>query len=196
MDKEKTKKIAGYVSFGLGALAFVVVLLTMWLPVIRIVLPGNTDPYYSFATGQNFVGWQVTFYDFGTIRPIVADRQAFNFNITMCLGLILPLLSLLICTLMLRKAAGVKKIVLEGISAAMLIFYGIVMLCACGLIEKTAGNLVLDTLLAAKKQGGYTLGWYAVFGAVVAFIIAACKIAAAVFTVLGGKNTVKGEDDK
>ena len=182
-------KIASIV---LSVLAFAALVIMMFMPAVNIHVEGNTNTEFDFANGQDFVGWQVIFYYWGPNIPI-GDRAAFRTNIPLTAIVIVCVFALVICTLMVRKAKGVKCLVVEIVLAAVLIAAGCMFLNILTLLESSVGNLVADTLFAAQANGGYTMCPMVTVTAAVMFAAAAVKLVDGVLGLLAGKEEKASE---
>ena len=119
------------ISIVLAIVALIVLILVNFMPVLNIKLPDVSGVDYTFNApgGHNILGWQCIFYWWGP-SIYIGGVSACNFNIWLFLGMFLPILALLICTPKLFKALYKKKRNMEFITAALLIFSGVIFLCA------------------------------------------------------------------
>ena len=189
--KQNAKKIR-IVSMLLGLVAILVIGLSAIAPIISVYIPGSTDPEFTYATGQAFLGWQVTFYYYGPSIPI-ADRAAFLTNPVMIAAMVGTVIVLIVTTLMMRRGSRKKKGILEVISVLALLFSAIVYLCACPILLNTAGNMTKDAIVEANQNGGYTLGWYSIFLGIICILIALAKCASAAFFLFMKRQSEQSE---
>lgn len=176
----------------LSLAAVVLLALSAFAPIVNVYIPGSTDAEFTYATGQAFLGWQVTFYYFGPNIPI-ADRRAFVTNPYLCIAMVGTALVLLINCLLMRRGKRLKKGILEIVNVVFLLYSAIVYLNACPLVLTTAGNLTVDAITTASKNGGYTLGWYSIFLAIILLLIALYKMVSAFFFIYFRKKSTTNE---
>ena len=187
--KANAKKVR-IISMVLSLVAIVLIGLSAIMPLINIHIPGHTDTVFDYNAGVSFVGWQVTFYHFGT-SPIIADRQAFLTNPVMIAAMVGGVILLAILVILGRKGKRLKKGVLQILEAAVLIFVAIVYLNVCPIVFTTAGNLTHDPIAEAMKIGGYTPCWYAVLLGIVCIVFALAKICFAIFNIAFRRSASK-----
>ena len=198
LQKLNTKENAKRIRLITKILAFValaIIGLGAIMPIVRAYIPGSTDPDFTYATGQNFLGWQVTFYYFGPgLR--VNDRQAFHWNVWMIIAMVGTGLVLLITALMMKKGKRFKNGILDLISVVFII-YSIIIYCnACPIVLKTAGNLTRDALESANKNGGWTLAWFTYVEVILLSLIAVAKIGCGLFNIIFKNSKKQQPEDK
>lgn len=123
---KKVVKIVGIVSLILGLVMAVLLVLFNFMGVFTIqTLPGTKyqDPF-------TYPGWQAIYWGVGI--QIIQGYTEFTFNIWTCLGLFIPLLAIIVCSIIYfnnlnRKGTNMKKAILEIIMGVTIIF-GAIML--------------------------------------------------------------------
>lgn len=127
-----------------------------FMPVFNLTVEG-TD---KFGKGLDYPGWQAIYYGIGI--QFIPGYYEFGFNIWTCLGMFIPILSLITCTIMYRKGKNKRKATLEFIMAGSLIF-GAFILVHCRefatLVASNKGmNSFKDTyLMPAIEAGSFKL---------------------------------------
>lgn len=176
------------VSFVLALAALVMAVLTHFMPVLNITLEGVESDYtFSAAGGHDFLGWQVIYYWWGP-SIYIGGVSAFNFNIWLALGILLPILALLICTPMLPRALYRKKAVIEFIAAATEVFCAAIFLNIDSLAATTVGNHLASYMKMAQEQGTYVItGWV--------YALAAVMLVTAVVKVVSGVLSLRNEKE-
>ena len=121
-----TVKILTLVSIALGLVAVAVLVLYNFSDILTIY----TDEGTKYADGFSYPGYQTIFSGFGNM--IIQGYTETTFNIWTFLGCFLPLIGCLVASIMLatnfaRRGTNKKKAIVEGITAAFLIFGGIIL---------------------------------------------------------------------
>lgn len=194
MQQKQIGKILKLTSIVISVAVLVALVVMMFAPAINIYVEGSTNNEFDFAHGQDFVGWQVIFYYWGPNIPI-GDRAAFRTNVPLSATVVICVLALIICTLTVRKAKGVKCLVVEAIAAIVLAVGACMLLNILTLLENSVGNLVADTLFLAKENGGYTMCPMIAVTAVIMLIAAAIKLFDGIQSVMIEVKTKKLEQD-
>lgn len=157
LDKMKKLRKALFVFSIIAAVGSLVMLIMFnFAPVFNLTVEG-TD---KFGNGVDYPGWQAIYYGIGI--QYIPGYYEFGFNIWTCLGMYIPILSLIICTVMYRKGKNKRKAVLEYVMAAALTFGGITLVNCTRLAVLTASseglNNFKDTyLLPAVEAGTFRL---------------------------------------
>ena len=176
------------ISAVLAVVALVVVVLVNFMPVLNIKLDGVQSDYtFNAPGGHDILGWQCTYYWWGP-SIFIGGVSACNTNIWLCVGAILPLLTLLITTPMLIRALYKKKAVIEFINAAVMVLSAVLFLNATGLARTTVGNHLEQYMVMAIEQGTYTLGWFV-------YVLAAVLAVVAAFKIFSGIYSLKNEEE-
>lgn len=175
-------------SIVVGILALLTVILLNFMPVLNIKLTGVESDYtFGAAGGQNFVGRQCIFYWWGP-SIYIGGVFSFNFNIVLCIGMLLPLLTLLVTTPMLIRARYKKKAVLEFVSAGTMVISAVIFLNATRLAETTVGNHLASYMKMAKEEGTYTLGYWV-------YVMVGVFAVASIFKIVSGVLSLKNEEE-
>ena len=121
-----TVRVLGLISIALSVLAIVYLVLFNFADVFTIY----TDDGTKYADGFSYPGYQAIFAGFGNM--IIQGYTEATFNIWTCLGMFLPLIGCIVATVMLstnflRRGTNMKKAIVEGVVAILLIFGGIIL---------------------------------------------------------------------
>ena len=119
-------KVLTLISIALGLVAVAVLVLYNFSDILTIY----TDEGTKYADGFSYPGYQTIFSGFGNM--IIQGYTETTFNIWTFLGCFLPLIGCLVASIMLatnfaRRGTNKKKAIVEGITAAFLIFGGIIL---------------------------------------------------------------------
>lgn len=151
-----------------------------FMPVFNLTVEG-TD---KFGNGFDYPGWQAIYYGIGI--QFIPGYYEFGFNIWTCLGMFVPLLSLLICSIMYRKGKNKRKAILEFVMSAGLIFGGLILLNCDKLAVLVASSEGLNNfkeayLLPAVEAGTFKLLAFPKILCAVCLVCAAVKIGNGIF---------------
>lgn len=151
-----------------------------FMPVFNLTVEG-TD---KFGKGFDYPGWQAIYYGIGI--QFIPGYYEFGFNIWTCLGMFVPLLSLIICSVMYRKGKNKRKATLEFVMAAALLFGGLILVNCDKLAVLVASSEGLNNfkeayLLPAVEAGTFTLLSFPKILCAVCLVSAAVKIGNGVF---------------
>lgn len=121
-----TVRIVTLVSIALGLLAITILVLFNFSDVFTIY----TDEGTKYADGFSYPGYQAIFSGFGNM--IIQGYTEATFNIWTFLGCFLPLFAciagcVMLSTNLLRRGTNLKKAIIEGVSAVLLIFGAIIL---------------------------------------------------------------------
>ena len=108
----------------------------------------QTLPGTKYENGFTYPGWQSIFFGMGEM--MIQGYTEFGFDIYTCLGLFVPFLAIIVCTIIYlknykRKGTNRKKAILEFIMAGTILF-GAIMLFNCD---------NFSILMASKVEGSY-----------------------------------------
>lgn len=160
--------------------SIVMLILYNFQPVCNLTVEG-TD---KFGQGLDYPGWQMIYYGIG--RQYIPGYYEFGFNIWTCLGMFVPFLALIICSIMYRQGKNKRKAILEFIMAGTLII-GSLLLVTCtktgALVASNKGmNSFKDSyLVPAIEAGTFKVLAFPKIVCVVCFIAAGIKIINACF---------------
>lgn len=191
----KNKKIAKtlkIVSTATSILIVIMLFLFLLIPAARLTSDGG-----KYVNGYNYYGWQLTFMGCGyppvailclfepagsAAGDFVPGSYDFGFNIVTCLGLILPVLTVIVCAIVKKRMKNKGKAICEFISAAVIVA-GVAILVNCTslstLVATDMGAGVgfkKQYLLPAIEAGTYNTLAYPVILFVVGLIAALVKI--------------------
>ena len=187
-EKMKTVK---RISLIVGLAVLAVAILVNFLPILNIKLEGVESDYtFDAPGGHDFLGWQAIYYWWGP-SILIGGSSAFNFNIWLFLGMILPVVFLIVDSAMLKKALYRKKATVELIAAAATFFGAFIYASAPFFAAKTVGNLLVSHMKMAIEQGTYTLGWFSYVMVAAMLIGCAVKVVGAVFSLQNEAEAAK-----
>lgn len=141
---KKIIRIISIVSLISGVIMLVLLVLFNFSGVFTIqTLPGT-----KYENGFTYPGWQSIFFGMGEM--MIQGYTEFGFDIYTCLGLFVPFLAIIVCTIIYlknykRKGTNRKKAILEFIMAGTILF-GAIMLFNCD---------NFSILMASKVEGSY-----------------------------------------
>lgn len=141
---KKVVKILTILSLVSGGVMFVLFALFNLAGVFTIqTLPGT-----KYENGFTYPGWQAIFFGMGEM--MIQGYTEFGFDIYTCLGLFIPLIAIVICTIMYlkslkKKGKNRKKAILEFVMAGAILF-GAIMLFLCD---------TFSILMASQVEGSY-----------------------------------------
>ena len=176
---KKTRRLLSKVTLIAAIVAIVFLLAYNFMPVANLTVDtaGNTFE----GKGFDFPGWQLLYYGIG--RQFIPDRNYFDPNPITILALFLPLIALIVCSRTYNNTRNKGKAIKEFISAATLIYGGIVL-----------GNITNFAYFAATTkadnfratyldvaESSFTNLPYAKITMIVLFIVAVIKIANGAF---------------
>ena len=118
---KKTRKLLWMLSILATVAVLVMLVLFNFMPAARLTVAG-TD---KFGNGFSYPGWQLIFYGIGI--QYIPGYYEFGFDIITCLGLFVPLIALIVCTVMSGKGKNKRKAILEFVMAAAILFGGIIL---------------------------------------------------------------------
>lgn len=172
---KKIRKVLLAVTLIAAAASLAVLIAFNFMPVFNLTTEG-TD---KFGKGFDYPGWQAIYYGIGI--QFIPGYYEFGFNIWTCLGMFVPLLSLIICTIMYRKGKNKRKAILEIIMAAALIFGALILVNCRELAVLVASNRGMNSfkdayLLPAIEAGTFKLLAFPKILCVVCLVSAAVKI--------------------
>lgn len=191
---QKNKKIAKtlkIVSAVASAIIAVMLILFLLIPAARLTSDGG-----KYVNGYNYYGWQLTFIGCGyppvailclfepagsAAGDFVPGSYDFGFNIYTCLGLILPILTVIVCAIVKKRMKNRGKAICEFISAAMIIAGVTVLLNCTSLSTLVATDMGAGVgfkkqyLLPAIEAGTYNVLAYPVILFVAGLIAALVK---------------------
>ena len=121
-----TVRIVTIVSIALGLLAIAILVLFNFSDVFTIY----TDEGTKYADGFSYPGYQAIFSGFGSM--IIQGYTEATFNIWTFLGCFLPFFAciagcVMLSTNLLRRGTNLKKAIIEGVTAVLLIFGAIIL---------------------------------------------------------------------
>ncbi len=187
-EKMKTVK---RISLIVGLAVLAVAILVNFLPILNIKLEGVESDYtFDAPGGHDILGWQAIYYWWGP-SILIGGSSAFNFNIWLFLGMILPVVSLIVDSAMLKKALYRKKATVELIAAAATFFGAFIYASAPFFAAKSVGNLLVSHMKMAIEQGTYTLGWFSYVMVAAMLIGCAVKVVSAVFSLQNEAEAAK-----
>lgn len=192
MMNENQIKMIKRISLIVGLAALLVAILANVMPLLNIRLDGVESDYtFGAPGGHNFVGWQAIYYWWGP-SIFIGGVSAFNFNIWLFLGFLLPTVALIVDSVMLKKALYKKKATVEFISAAAMLFSAFIFSSAPYFAAKTVGNHLVSYMKMAIEQDTYTLGWFCYVIVAAMLIGCAVKAYSGVFSL---KHEAQAEQD-
>ena len=157
MTDNKIKTIKR-ISLIVGLAALLIAILVNFMPILNIRLDGVKSDYtFDAPGGHNFIGWQAIYYWWGP-SIFIGGVSAFNFNIWLFLGMFLPVLTLIIDSVMLRKSLYKKKATIELITACAMLFGAFIYASAPFFAAKTVGNHLVSYMKMAIEADTFVLG--------------------------------------
>lgn len=196
---KKIGKIAKIVSLVLSIVAIVMLILFLLLPATKLTLAGSDSKY---RDGYIYFGWQMTFLGCGYppldilhlgISNVAGDyvptAYDFDFNIASFLGLIIPILGIIICSIVGSKMKNRGKAVCEVAMAACILIGGILIASVgatsveCATNLGTGAGFKTQTLLPALDAGTYVTLAFPIVTLVVCIVVALVKAARGAFLI-------------
>lgn len=167
---KKLRKIFAIAALCAAAVTFVVLVVYHFVPVMNLVIE-------KYPNGFGYPGYQAIYFGFGI--QFIPDYVEFGFNIVMFIGMWLAILSLIVCTALMRKGKNRMKAVLEFVTAACLLAGGIILLNCTSLAVNVAGtkNDFAAKLADAIRQGNFTRTAYTYITFAVCIVAALVKAA-------------------
>lgn len=194
---KKLGRILRIVSLVTAIVAALMLIMFLLMPATNLQTDGG-----KYVNGYNYYGWQLVFLGCGyppvpilclfepagsAAGDYVPGTYDFGFNILTFLGLLLPLLAVLVCSLIGGKMKNRGKAVCEFVMAAALLFGGIMLLCCGPLSTLVATDMGAGVgfkkqyLLPAIAAGTYKTLAYPIVLFVVLLLIALFKAARGAF---------------
>lgn len=194
LQLEKNKKIAKtlkIVSAVVSALIAAMLFFFLLAPAARLTTDGG-----KYINGYNYYGWQLTFIGCGyppvsilclfepagsAAGDFVPGSYDFGFNIFTCLAVILPILTVIVCSIVKKRMKNKGKAVCEFISAVMIVAGVSVLLNCTSLSTLVATDMGAGVgfkkqyLLPAMEAGTYNILIYPVILFVAGLIAAVVK---------------------
>lgn len=160
--------------------SIVMLILYNFQPACNLTVKG-TD---KFGQGLDYPGWQMIYYGIG--RQYIPGYYEFGFNIWTCLGMFVPFLALIICSIMYRQGKNKRKAILEFIMAGTLIVGSLLLVTCTKTAVLVASNKGMNSfkdsyLLPAIEAGTFKVLAFPKIVFVVCFIAAGIKIINACF---------------
>lgn len=167
---KKLRKIFAISALCAAAAAFVILVVYHFVPVMNLVIE-------KYPNGFGYRGYQAIYFGFGI--QFIPDYVEFGFNVVMFIGMWLPMLSLIVCTALMKKGKNRMKAVLEFVTAACLLAGGIILLNCTSLAVNVAGtkNDFAAKLAEAIRQGNFTRTAYTFVTFAVCIVAALVKAA-------------------
>lgn len=167
---KKIRKILFAVSLCAAAVMFVVLVVYHFMPVMSLTIE-------KYPSGFGYPGYQAIYYGFGI--QFIPNYVEFGFNIVMCIGMWIQILSLIVCTALMGKGKNRMKAIAEFITAACLVVGGMILLNCTSLAVNVAGNTndFSAKLIAAIEKGDFVKTWYTYFTFAVCIVAALAKAA-------------------
>lgn len=172
---KKTRKLLFAVSLIAAIASLVVLILFNFMPAVNLTVAG-TD---KFGNGFDYPGWQLIYYGIGI--QYIPGYYEFGFDIWTCLGMFVPILAILICTIRYGAGKNKEKARREFIMAAALIFGALILVNCRFFAEMVASSEGLSSfkdsyLTPAIEAGTFTLLTFPKVMCAVCLISAAIKI--------------------
>ncbi len=194
---KKIGKIAKIISLVLAIVTVLVLILFLLMPATELTMAGSNSKY---KDGYIYFGWQMTFLGCGypplDILHLGIDNVAgdyvptaydFGFNAASFMGLILPVLSILVCSIVGMKMKNRGKAVCEFVMAASILLGGILIACVGATSVDCAVNLGTGVgfkdqyLIPALAEGTYVTLAFPVVTLVICIVVALLKAARGAF---------------
>ena len=196
---KKLGKIFKIVSLCLGIATALLIVLYCLMPATKL-----TTDIGKYSKGYNYYGWQLIFMGCGypplkilclfeeqsTIAgDYVPNTWDFDFNAALFMGMLLPILAIIICSIVSIKMKNRGKAVCEFVTAGALIIGGIMLACCASLSIGTATDMGAGVgfknqyLLPAVEAGTYNTLFYPVFLCVICVLAAAFKVFRGLFLI-------------
>lgn len=177
---KKIRKVLTAATMIAAAVSLAMLIAFNFADVCNLTVEG-TD---KFGKGFDYPGWQLIYYGIGI--QYIPGYYEFGFNIWTCLGMFVPVLALIICTILYRTGKNRRKAVLEFVTGGTLIFGGLILVNCTKLAVLVASNEGMNSfkdayLLPAIEAGTFTLSVYPKILCVVLLTAAALKIANGIF---------------
>lgn len=157
---KKIGKIARIVSLVAAIVVAVLFVLFCLMPATNL----KTDSG-KYINGYNYYGWQLIFLGCGyppvpilylfepagsAAGDFVPGTYDFGFNVITFLGLIIPIIAIVVCSILYGKQKNRGKAICEFVMAGSVLFGGIVLVC-CGVLSTTVAT-DLGAGVGFKKQ--------------------------------------------
>lgn len=196
---KKIGKIAKIVSLALAIATVLVLILFLLMPATKLTLEGTNSKY---KDGYIYYGWQMTFFGCGyppvgilhLFTPNVAGDYVptaydFGFNAVSFMGILLPILSIIICPIVGSKMKNRGKAICEFVMAGCILLGGILLACVASTSVNVATNLGTGVgfknqyLLPALEAGTYVTCAFPIVTLVMCILISLCKAARGAFLI-------------
>ncbi len=179
LSKMKTiRKVLLVATLIFAAASLAVLIAFNFMPVFNLTVEG-TD---KFGKGLDYPGWQAIYYGIGI--QYIPGYYEFGFNIWTCLGMFIPVLSLIICTIMYRKGKNKRKATLEFIMAGSLIFGALILVHCREFATLVASNKGMNSFKDAYLTPAIEAGDFKLL-AFPKVLCAVCLVAAVIKIVNG-----------
>lgn len=175
---KKIRKVLGVVTMIAMVASLLALVAFNFADVCNLTVAG-TD---KFGKGFDYPGWQLIYYGIGI--QYIPGYYEFGFNIWTCLGMFVPVLSLIICSVLYRGGKNKRKAILEFVMGVSLVFGALILVNCTKLAVLVASNEGMNSfkdsyLMPAVEAGTFTLSSYPK-------ILCAVLLAAAVIKIANG----------
>lgn len=206
---KKIGKIAKIVSLVVAIVTVLVLILFLIMPATQLTLEGTNSKY---KDGYIYYGWQMTFFGCGyppvdilhIFTPNVAGDYVptaydFDFNAASFMGLLIPLVSILVCSIVGSKMKNRGKAVCEIVMAASILLGGILIACvgatsvACATNKGTGVGFKIQYLLPALDAGTYVTCAFPLVTLAVCIVASLLKAARGAFLIYQRNYAIKNK---
>lgn len=196
---KKIGKIAKIVSLVLAILSVFVIILFLLMPATELTVAGSNSKY---KDGYIYYGWQMTFLGCGYpplgILHLFTDNVAgdyvptaydFGFNAASFMGVLIPVVAVIVCSIVGSKMKNRGKAVCEFVMAGSILLGGILLACCAATSVSVATNLGTGVgfknqyLLPAIDEGTYVTCAFPIVTLVICILVALFKAARGAFLI-------------